>query len=93
MSTDLGMQTAKQLIELYKANATLQTDIGNLQNLSKVYGFDPQELEKNLRGNRSYENLLQEKRVYDAFVVGQAKQAITRLNAITAALAENQKPL
>ncbi len=92
LSTDLGMQTSKQLIELYKANATLQTNIGNLQNLSKVYGFDPQELEKNLRGNRSYENLLQEKRVMDAFVVGQAKQAITRLNAITAALAKNQKP-
>ncbi|MBM3168469.1 MAG: hypothetical protein FJY17_02855 [Bacteroidetes bacterium] len=92
ISTDLGMQMSQQIIELYKANSTLKTNIVSIQNQSKVYEFDPQELEKNLRGNRGYENLLQEKRVYDAFVVGQARQAITRLNAITAALAENQKP-
>ncbi|MFM7630046.1 MAG: hypothetical protein ACKO44_11055 [Algoriphagus sp.] len=92
ISTDFGMRMSQQIIELYKANSTLKTNIVSIQNQSKVYEFDPQELEKNLRGNRGYENLLQEKRVYDAFVVGQARHAITRLNAITAALAENQKP-
>ena len=53
-----------------------------------MYEFDPQELEKNLRGNKKYENLLQEKRVCDAFVIGQAKGAIKSLTKITTALVE-----
>lgn len=86
ISTDLCMRMSHQIITLYQEKATLKTDIVNVQNQSKTYEFDPKELEKNLRGNRKYENLLQEKRVYDAFVIAQTNGAMKRLTRITSAL-------
>jgi uncharacterized protein (UPF0335 family) len=79
---------SQQIITLYQEKATLKTNVVNVQDQSKVYEFDPKELEKNLRGNKKYENLLQEKRVCDAFVIGQTKSAIKSLTRITSALVE-----
>lgn len=90
ITTDLCMRMSQQIISLYEEKATLKTNIINVQDQSKVYEFDPQELEKNLRGNKKFENLLQEKRVCDAFVIGQAKGAIKSLTKITTALVEEQ---
>lgn len=84
------MRMSQQIISLYEEKASLKTNIINVQDQSKVYEFDPQELEKNLRGNKKYENLLQEKRVCDAFVISQAKGAIKRLTKITSTLIEEQ---
>jgi hypothetical protein len=61
-----------------------------VQNQSKIYAYNPQELEKNLRGNKKYENLLQEKRVLDAWVISQTTGSIKKLNKISAALIEEQ---
>ena len=90
ITTDLCMRMSQQIISLYEEKASLKTNIINVQDQSKVYEFDPQELEKNLRGNKKYENLLQEKRVCDAFVISQAKAAIKRLTKITTTLIEEQ---
>lgn len=90
ITTDLCMRMSQQIISLYEEKASLKTNIINVQDQSKVYEFDPQELEKNLRGNKKYENLLQEKRVCDAFVISQAKAAIKRLTKITSTLIEEQ---
>jgi len=86
ISTDLCMRMSHQILTLYQEKATLKTDIVNVQNQSKIYEFDPKELEKNLRGNRVYENLLQEKRVCDAFVIAQTNSAMKSLTRITSAL-------
>lgn len=86
LTTDLSIRMSQQICDLYKENASLKTNIINIQNQSKVYEFDPKDLEKNLRGNKKFENLLQEKRIYDAFVVMQAKGAMKSLAKITKAL-------
>ena len=90
LSTDLTIRLSQQISDLYKDNATLTTNISSVQNLSKIYAYNPQELEKNLRGNRKYENLLQEKRVLDAWVISQTTASIKKLNKISAALIEEQ---
>lgn len=87
ITTDACMDYSHRLSDIYKQNATLTTNVVNVQNQDQVYAFNPQELEKNLRGNKMYENILQEKRVYDAFVIQQSKGALKRLAKITSALA------
>jgi hypothetical protein len=86
ITTDLCINLSNRLSDMYKQNASLTTNVINVQNQEKVYKFNPQELEKNLRGNKMYESLLQEKRVYDAFIIGQSQGALIRLAKITSAL-------
>ena len=86
ITTDACMDYSHRLSDIYKQHSTLTTNVVNVQNQDQVYTFNPQELEKNLRGNKMYENLLQEKRVYDAFVIQQSKGALKRLAKITSAL-------
>ena len=86
ITTDLCINLSNRLSDIYKQNATLTTNVINVQNQEQVYKFNPQELEKNLRGNKMYESLLQEKRVYDAFIIGQSQGALKRLAKITSAL-------
>ena len=86
ITTDVCMDFSHRLSDIYKANASLHTKIINVQNQDDVYKFNPQELEKNLRGNKMYESLLQEKRVYDAFVIQQSEAALKRMAKITNAL-------
>jgi hypothetical protein len=86
ITTDISIDFSNRLSNIYKEHASLNTNISNLQNLERVYKFNPQELERNLRGNKMYENLLQEKRVYDAFVIGQSQDALKRLAKITSVL-------
>jgi hypothetical protein len=81
---------SQQIISLYEEKVSLKTNIINVQDQSRVYEFDPKELEINLRGNKKFENFLQEKRVCDAFVIGQVKGAIKSLTKITTALVEEQ---
>ena len=82
ISTDLTMRISHRLGDMYSDNAGLNTYVSNVQNQEKIYAYNPQELEKNLRGNKRYENLLQEKRVVDAFVIQQTKGALKRLKKI-----------
>ncbi|NDB53549.1 MAG: hypothetical protein EB025_05655 [Chitinophagaceae bacterium] len=51
-----------------------------------VYEFNAEDLRKNLRGNRMLENLLQEKRVMDAFVIQRSRTALKRTEKIIAQL-------
>jgi hypothetical protein len=82
ISTDLTMRISHRLGDMYSDNAGLNTHVLNVQNQEKTYAYNAQELEKNLRGNKRFENLLQEKRVVDAFVVQQTKGALKRLKKI-----------
>jgi polyhydroxyalkanoate synthesis regulator phasin len=76
------MRISHRLGDMYSDNAGLNTYVSNVQNQEKIYVYNPQELDKNLRGNKRFENLLQEKRVVDAFVIQQTKGALKRLKKI-----------
>jgi hypothetical protein len=90
LTTDLSIHISQRLSDIYKENALLNTNIFNIQKQEDNYQFNAQDLEKNLRGNKKYENLLQEKRVYDAFVIQQSKQALNRLTKITQSLIKEE---
>ena len=82
LSTDLTMRISHRLGDMYSDNAGLDTHLSEIQNLEKLYAYNARELEKNLRGNKRFENLLQEKRVMDAFVIQQTKGALKRIKKI-----------
>jgi hypothetical protein len=83
--TSLGQKLSQRISDLYKEHASLKTNM-NFTADALVYEFNAEDLRKNLRGNRMLENLLQEKRVMDAFVIQRSRTALKRTEKIIAQL-------
>lgn len=83
--TDLASKLSQRISELYKEHSSLNTNMVFAAD-ALVYEFNAEELTKNLRGNRMLENLLQEKRVMDAFFIQRSTTALKRTEKIIASL-------
>lgn len=85
--TDLASKLSQRISEIYKEHSSLNTNMVFAAD-ALVYEFNADDLNKNLRGNRMLENLLQEKRVMDAFFIQRSNTALKRTEKIIAALEE-----
>ena len=75
--TDLSINQAEQIGKMYKENSSLQT-VADLTGDGTIFHFDGKSLQDNLRGNRVYENLLQEKWFMDKFTIQRYGTALKR---------------
>lgn len=85
--TDITIRASEALNNIYQSSASLNANIDFSSNAT-VYQFNGSELMKNLRGNRAWENKLQEKRVMDEFMLNRTQGALKRTITIMNTLRE-----
>jgi len=83
--TDYALTLSSRLADILRDHAALDMKLTR-EHPDQFFQFDVNDLEKRSRGNRSLENLLQQKTWIDWWIVERSKDATVRLQKVIAAL-------